>query len=121
MTFMMRSVAALGLMLALAAVVEANPPQYPANPVTMPPSAGPEQPGRVFGLAPWLKRSFHITGYGPFGMGDPNSASGCNSGCGGKCKPGVAGPPTQGPPNGTLVFPVNPFMRSPRDFFMEDR
>jgi hypothetical protein len=42
----------------------------------------------------------------------------CAGGPGGAGGAGMGPPGTPGNMTGTLVFPVNPFVRSPRDFFM---
>jgi opacity protein-like surface antigen len=47
--------------------------------------------------------------------------SSCGSGgCGSRCGAGGGGAGAGGgqPQGGTLVFPMNPYVRSPRDFFM---
>lgn len=54
-----------------------------------------------YGFAPFLRKGLKL---------------GCGS-CSGY--PG-AGIPQLGPPQGTLVFPNHPFVRSPRDYFMSE-
>lgn len=57
-----------------------------------------------FGYNPIIKRLFNI-------KNDPGSCNNGNCGRGGYPGGAVAGP------GGTLVFPNNPYIRSPRDFF----
>jgi hypothetical protein len=59
-----------------------------------------------FGFHPVIKRLFHI-------KNDPGNCG--NGNCGGKNGVGPNG--AQMGPGGTLVFPHQPFVRSPRDFF----
>jgi hypothetical protein len=85
----------------------------------LPPGRGPD----MYGLHPCIKRFFHI----------PSGGGGKHGGCGpGGCGPGgygfasgygMGGPAYNpyGPMmQGTLVFPHQPFTRSPRDYFMLD-
>jgi len=68
------------------------------------PAMIPDAPkGRLpdrYGFAPFLRKGWKLGGCGA---------------CAGY--PG-AGIPQLGPPQGTLVFPNHPFVRSPRDYFM---
>jgi hypothetical protein len=106
----------------------------------LPPGRGPD----MYGLHPCIKRFFHIPagggkhgGCGPGGCGAGGYGGGHNAlanpgnwgaggyGMGGPAynaqgyPPGAYGP--YGPMmQGTLVFPHQPFARSPRDFFMLD-
>ncbi len=82
--------------LTLAGTVSAHPPVYPAPPPFNPAATAG---GDSYGLPPCLKKLF-----------------GC--GCKTKCKAAPV-PAMYGPAGGTLVFPVNPFIRAPRDYFMQ--
>jgi hypothetical protein len=109
--------------------------------------AGDLPPGRApdrYGLHPCIKKFFHVpTSSGPggnsanwaaagYGMGgpayNPMGYPGPNAMMGqGYAGPGCAGPGCAGqagypgyPPQGTLVFPYNNLIRSPRDYFMVD-
>jgi hypothetical protein len=78
--------------------------------------------GNRYGLHPVLKRLFHIKsescsgGCGADDCGGGKTKLGHGGHGGGYGHPGHVGPnnPAQG---GTLVFPQQPFIRSPRDFF----
>ena len=79
-----------------------------ANPYAMPmpgPAVGDKAEASRFGYNPIIKRLFNLKS--DCGSGNCNSCS----------KGGAAG----GQAGGTLVFPNQPFIRSPRDFFMEER
>jgi hypothetical protein len=95
----------------------------------LPPGRGPDR----YGLHPKLRKLFHLGGscpphstdYGKNPLQNPANWAAGGYGAGGPAynpqgfPPGAYGP--GGPMmQGTLVFPNQPFIRSPRDFFMLD-
>jgi len=92
----------------------------------LPPGRGPD----MYGFHPCIKRFFHVPvggkhgRCGPYGCGPGGSAFGGHGPNYGMAGYGMGGP--QYNPNGggvmqgTLVFPHQPFTRSPRDYFMVD-
>lgn len=102
---------------------------YPVQPIRNEFSApntlmglGAGHPGQApdrYGMLPGLRKAFRIGG-----SGTCSTCNSCNSGGlfskGGKGAPLAAAPYPQYPPmmQGTLVFPNNQYVRSPRDFFM---
>jgi len=112
-------------------------PNYPVQPIRSELSApntlmglGHAQAGKApdrYGLMPGLRKAFRVDGAGCSTCGGAGKAGlglglfhkgGCSN-CGGKGGGGYDQYP-QYPPmmQGTLVFPNNPYTRSPRDFFM---
>jgi hypothetical protein len=84
----------------------------------MAPPAPDEANGNRYGLHPVLKRLFHI-------KSDSCGGGGCGDGAGGKFGK-HKGPPAPTPmynnpaQGGTLAFPQHPYVRGPRDFFLND-
>jgi len=78
----------------------AGPGPTGPGPGAMIPDAPKQLPDR-YGFAPFLRKGWKLGGHGCAGY------------------PG-AGIPQLGNPQGTLVFPHHPFVRSPRDYFMYD-
>ncbi len=114
----------------------------PAHMLPEPVATPEEVVSQRYGLLPWLRRGFsgksnygtcagceapakasRLAGlFGGRGDGGHFGHGGGGGGYGGAPGAGVPGVPQQGQPGmgmpGTLAFPVNPYIRSPRDFFM---
>lgn len=75
--------------------------------------------GNRYGLHPVLKRLFHIKGDS---CGSCGRGGDCNGGNCAKSKAPYGGHPIYNNPaqGGTLVFPQHPYVRSPRDFFLNE-
>lgn len=68
-----------------------------------------------------LGRFGGVWGANPAGLAMLRGGAGCDQGGGYPAVPGVGYPGTPGGQMpGTLVFPQHPYVRSPRDFFMQD-
>lgn len=97
------------MLLALAAVVGLAS-LADANWGTPPPAQAPAPSANMYGWNPALKKWlwWKKDACGPTGCGAGYSHGGGYGGSGGY----------GGQPQGTLVFPQHPYVRSPRDFFM---